>query len=190
MTPQMALKIWLLIFGFQKRFLALRALFNSTVRICKINSDSNLRCRIRDRLLSNYKFFKLTAFVSTLSLLIFLAHPIKAFLIDHELISLLPMEVMFVDQSTLSGFITANVIMSVLGVFASFATAYTILVIVATVLNYSVFVDIFEEDIKSLDAMWSGTLDTSVVYRHLFIRNICRKQQDMDAYDEVFKVEI
>lgn len=115
------------------------------------------------------------------SIVIFLAYPVKAFIIDHEHVALLPIEIMFVDQSTLTGFLIANGIVSVLGLCANFATVYAILIIVATVLNYSLLVDLFEEDMKSLDAMWNGTSDTSVMYRHLFLRNICRKQQDMDS---------
>ncbi len=182
----MALKIWL----FLSAFKASRALFNSTIKICKLTGYGCWANKVKYRLLYNYRFCKWTGFAIILSLLIFVAYPVKALFVDGELISLLPMEILFVDQSTLTGFITANVIMSVLGVFGAFATAYAILSVVATILNYSLFVDILEEDIKSLDGMWNGTSDTSVSHRHLFIRNICRKQQDMDAYDELLKFKI
>jgi len=115
------------------------------------------------------------------SLSIFLAYPTKAFFVDHELVPLLPIEFMFVDLSTFSGFIAANLIASLLGLFGSVATAYTILLIVSLILNYSVFVDMFEDDIKSLDETWSKGTNTTVLHRHSFLRNICRKQQDMDA---------
>lgn len=117
------------------------ALFNSTSKIlCKINAADCRANKIRDRLLNNLKFYKLTTFLIGVSICIFLAYPSKAFIVDRQHISLLPIEFMFVDQSTLTGFLTANVIISIMGVFANVATAYTLLIIAVMTLNYSVLV--------------------------------------------------
>ncbi|XP_037037299.1 uncharacterized protein LOC119075000 [Bradysia coprophila] len=177
-TISMVLKI----VTFLKSFRAARALINSTMRVCKANKGGGRAAKVRDRLLYNSRFYMWTTIVVMASITIFLAYPTKAFFVDHEFVPLLPIEYMFVDLSTLSGFITANLISSLLGVFANVATVYSILMIVSIILNYSIFVDMFEEDVKSLDEMWSSALDTSVTYRHSFLRNMCRKQQDMDAY--------
>lgn len=154
------------------------ALFNDTRRMCKINGTN----KVRDRLLNNFKFYKFCAFFVVLAVVCFIAYPSKAFIVDHQHVPLLPIEFMFVDQSTLSGFLIANFIMSILGLFANAGTTLTVLLIAVIVTNYSIMVDLFEEDVKSLDEMWTGTSTTTVRHRHFFLRNICRKQQDLDAY--------
>nr|QGW45388.1 odorant receptor 15 [Bradysia odoriphaga] len=177
-TISMVLKI----VTFLKSFHAIRALLNSTIKVCKANDSGCRAAKIRDRLLYNSRFYMWTTIVVMASITIFLAYPTKAFLVDHELVSLLPIEYIFVDSSTLSGFITANLISSLLGAFANVGTVYAILMIVSLILNYSVFVDMFEEDVKYLDEMWSRESNTTVTYRHSFLRNMCRKQQDINAY--------
>ncbi|XP_037040956.1 odorant receptor 67d-like isoform X2 [Bradysia coprophila] len=177
-TISMVIKIVL----FLKSYKAMKALINSTIRVCKANGRGYRAAKIRDRLLYNSRFYMWTTIVVMASITIFLAYPTKAFLVDHELISLLPIEYIFVDLSTLYGFITANLISSLLGVFANVATAYAIQIIVSLILNYSIFVDMFEEDVKSLDEVCNRVSGATFTYRHSFLRNFCRIQQDMDAY--------
>lgn len=180
MHLQMLLKLWVFLASYKGS----TALFNSTKKICKLNLSGSRATKIGDRLQENFKFYKLTAFIVILSIGIFVAYPAKAFILDGEFISMLPVHFMFVDQSTLSGFLTANVVMAFMGLLGTCATLYCILIIVATVFNYSVLVDVVEEDIKSLDDMWTRKSDTTVKYRYLYLRNICQKQQDMDGYSK------
>lgn len=99
-----------------------------------------------------------------------------------EMVSLLPFEISFTDQSTLSGYLTANACMSVMGVYAVFIALFVVLHFITIILNYSMLVDIIEVDIKQLDELWRDKRKTTVVERHLFLRNICLKCQDKDKY--------
>lgn len=174
----MVFKFWTFLKGFKRA----AALFNSTRNICGTNATGCRAKKIKNRLQEIFKFCKWTAFFVNICILIFVAYPAKAFLVDGQYISLLPIKIMFIDQSTLSGFLTANVIMSIMGLMANIGTAYSILLIVNVISNYAIMVDGVEDDFKCLDEMWSGTSDTSVKYRHLFLRNICQKKQDMEKY--------
>lgn len=97
---------------------------------------------------------------------------------------LLPIEIMFTDQSTLSGFLIANVFMIFMGVYYGYlASLYVGLHFIYAILNYSMQVDLIEVDINELDELWRDTSTTTVFERHLFLRNICQKCQD--KYDEL-----
>lgn len=126
-----------------------------------------------------YKLFTLAVILSGL---IFIFYPIGAFIHRRELNSLLPIEIMFTDQSTLSGFLVANSFMIVMGAYAIVGTIYMGLHFIAAILNYTVMVDLIEIDIKKLDGFWDGNTTTTTSERHMFLRNICQKCQDKNKY--------
>ncbi len=113
-------------------------------------------------------------------MLIFVCNPIKSFIVNRELVSLLPIEITFTDQAQLSGFLVANTFMTVMGLFAAFGTFFMAMHFVITISYYSIQVDLIEADMKQLDAFWSRTKETTLFERQLFFRNICQKCQDKD----------
>ncbi len=127
----------------------------------------------------NFKLYKFIGFLVVKSLLVFLYNPTKAFLVNRELQSLLPIDFVFVDQSELSGFLIANAIMVVMGIYLVLVSLYTVN-FYSIIVNYSIQADLIEADVKQLDAFWSNTKTTSLSERHSFLRNICLKCQDKD----------
>lgn len=113
---------------------------------------------------------------------IYAYNPIKSFVVNRELVSLLPIEIMFTDQSKLSGFLIANAFMLIMGIYSALASLYIDLHFVAAIFNYSMQVDLIEVDINELDEFWRDTTTTTVLERRMFLRNICRKCQDKDKY--------
>lgn len=94
----------------------------------------------------------------------------------------MPVEVMFIDQSTITGYCIASSLMVLLGILAVLSTMYMGLTFVMIVMNYGTRVDLFETDFKELDELWSGGSRSSIEYRHMFLRNVCRKAIDMRQY--------
>ncbi len=129
----------------------------------------------------NLKLFKLISLVMLQSFLMFMYNPMKSYIVNRELQSLLPIDIMFTDQTELFGFLIANVVMVSMGVYLICVSLFVSLHFYAIIFNYSIQVDLIEIDIRQLDALWSNkTNKASLAERHLFLRNICQKCQDKD----------
>lgn len=96
--------------------------------------------------------------------------------------SLIPMEILFCDQSTWSGYLVANSIQAVTAFTASICTVIYGLTFITIVGSYGLGAELLAEDFEDLDKMWTGEIEASVAYRHAFLRNICQKRQDMNRF--------
>lgn len=110
---------------------------------------------------------------------LYMFYPVKSFVIDGKLVPLVPIEFMFLDQSTKLGFFIASSILTITGMYSIFGTEYILLTFVVVVMNYAPRVDILEENFHELDELWRNTSTSTLAYRHLFLKNICRKYIDM-----------
>lgn len=91
--------------------------------------------------------------------------PLKLYIFDNVRTSILPIEVLFYDQSTVSGFIIATMY------------GYALLICIC---NYKIQVDLIGQDFKDLDDMWSVTGSVRLASKHAFLINVFRKHQDMN----------
>lgn len=122
--------------------------------------------------------------VGVIAVLVFyVTVPIKFFFIDNVKIPLMPIQILFCDQSTLSGFLAANSLMGIMGIISGIATIMYGSGFLICICNYVYQVDLIGQDVKDLDEMWDGSSTTSVAYRHAFLCNVCRKLEDMKRYD-------
>lgn len=171
------MKIWC----FEKYYKNMAGLFNSTLKIC--HQSTGLRgIRIERRLLENFTFYKFIASLAIVITIVYMFYPVKSFLIDGELVPFVPIEIMFIDQSTLLGYFIAGIMMVVMGLYAVFGTEFMGLTFVYLIANYSPQADILEIDIDELNELWDDTSTSTLAYRHMFLRNICRKCIDMREY--------
>lgn len=158
------------------------ALFKSTLKICQ-ESTGPRGDRVRRRVESNFMLLKFIASLSIFIVITYIFYPVKSFLIDGLLVPFVPLEMMFVDQSTILGYCIASCIMATAGIYAILGTEYLGQVFVFLIINYSPRVDILEVDIDELNELWSDTSTSTLAYRHLFLRNICRKCIDIREYE-------
>ncbi len=128
----------------------------------------------------NLILYKVFSFLIIKSLLVFMYNPLKSFFVNHELLSLLPMDIIFTDQTNLLGFIIANLIMSVMGVYLVSVSLFISLHFFVAISNYLIQVELIKVDIEKLDAFCSDTSTSTLSQRHSFLRNICQKCQDKD----------
>lgn len=154
------------------------AIFKSSLKIYKQNGDA-LGDPFNNRLITNFNFYKFVASMGIFITVLYMFYPVKSFIMDGKMVQFIPMEFMFVDQSTLIGFLVTSGIMATLGVYAISGTEYMALSFVAVVLNYGPRVDIMEADFKELDKLWGATSTSTIFYKHAFLTNICRKYDDM-----------
>lgn len=111
----------------------------------------------------------------------FVACPIKSYIIDNKLLSPVPMEIVFFNQTTTRGFIVANFIISTKGILAYLFSVFYGLTFIFCVLNYSIQIELIDEDIKKLNEMWADdTADITVAEKRAFLKNICIKLQDIN----------
>lgn len=109
---------------------------------------------------------------------LFVVCPFKSYFVDNELISLLPLEIVFVNQSTYSGFAIANTVMTSMGVFAALGTVLYGALFVYAILMYALLVDLIGQDFKDLDDMWAEGSTVPLAHKQSFLKNICKKKQD------------
>lgn len=124
------------------------------------------------------------------SVIFFVACPFKSYIVDKKLIPLLPLEIIFVDQSTFAGFAVANTIISGLGMFAGLGTILYGAVFIYAIRMYSLLVNLIIEDFKDLDNMWADASTASLRHKQLLLRNICNKQQDIKEYREILSINL
>ncbi len=136
--------------------------------------------QLENRQLQNLKYCRPILYLALTSVLIFIYNPIKSFLVNREFLSLLPIEIMFTDQTQLSGFLIANALMTLMGIYATCASLIMGMHFVLAISNYSIQVDLIEFDMKQLDVFWSSMKTSTLSERQLFLRNICQKCQDKD----------
>ncbi|XP_037039731.1 odorant receptor 67d-like [Bradysia coprophila] len=164
-----------------KYHINVHAIHESSLKICQRNTGSR-GDRLNQRVQNNFHFLKCVTLSAIVLIIIYLFYPVKSFLIDGKLVPLVPVEFMFIDQSTLSGYIIASCIMTTAGIYGTILTTYMGLTFVLIIINYSLRVDLLEIDIEELNDMWSDTSKSTAAYRRLFLRNIIRKCIDMREY--------
>ncbi|XP_037039483.1 odorant receptor 67d-like isoform X1 [Bradysia coprophila] len=172
------LKFW----WYLKYFREITALHNFSARIIR-QASRQMTEKLQHLELLKQRIAQFLGFSAAVSTAAYLFNPVQSVINRDkgEMVSLLPYEISFTDQSTLSGYLVANACMSIMGVYAVFISLFVVLHFITIILNYSVQVDIIEVDVKQLDEFWRDHKKTTVE-RHLFLRNICQKCQDKDNY--------
>lgn len=153
------------------------ALFKSTLKICQQNRGRRGE-KLKNRVDANFTLLKAISSLGILCTAMYTYYPVKSYFIDGILVPFVPLEIMFVDQSTTSGYLIASGIMVTTGMYAVFGTLYMGLAFVYLIVSYTPRVDLLDIDFYDLDELWSNTSST-LASRHLFLRNICRKYIDM-----------
>lgn len=159
------------------------ALHSFSYKITRLAGSDEAK-RLKEQQLNNLKICKLIALVEITAVLIFVYNPMKSFIFKNELVSLLPIEIMFIDQNELVGFLLANCIMTSIDFYAVFGPLFVALNFYVMILNYSFQVDLIEFDVRRLDTFWSDPAASTLSERYSLLRNICQKCQDKDKYDE------
>nr|QGW45436.1 odorant receptor 63 [Bradysia odoriphaga] len=156
------------------------ALHNFSFKITR--QAGSLTEQIEKQQRRNLKVYKFICMAEISSLMVFSYNPLKSFFFRGEYFSLLPIEMIFIDQTELTGFLIANALMSVMGVVLVWSSMFVAMNFVASISNYSILVDVIEYDIRQLDTFWENPTTTSLSERHMFLRNICQKCQDKDNF--------
>lgn len=157
------------------------ALFKATYKICQQSTGPQVE-KLTKHLHENFNQYKILVSLAIIITGVYLYYPLKSYVVDGERVPFVPLEMMFVDQSTISGYCIASILMVTGGILAVLSTLYMGLSFVALILNYGPRVDILETNFKELDEMWCDASKSTIGYRHMFLRNICLKFIDMRQY--------
>ncbi len=148
--------------------------------MCRQNTEYSGQADIlTSNLYRTLKFLKMFAVGVASSLGLFVACPFKSYMFDKELTPLLPLEIIYVNQDTFSGFFIANIVMSVLGLFAAVGTVLYGATFIYAILMYSMQVDLIGQDFRDLDSMWAEDSTVLLTCKIRLLRNICEKLQDI-----------
>ncbi|KAJ6634916.1 hypothetical protein Bhyg_13497 [Pseudolycoriella hygida] len=120
-------------------FKELTAMHKFSLKLCRLNSDNPF---LQEQQIQNTKISKMFYIMCFISMSFYLFYPIKCFVYNRELVPLSPIEIMFIDQSKVSGFLVANFLTMLMGVYALLGTLYMGSHLITYILNYSMQVDI------------------------------------------------
>nr|QGW45379.1 odorant receptor 6 [Bradysia odoriphaga] len=175
-------KFWI----FVKSYKALAALRHFSFKINR-KADRNMAEKLNRHQLKNFKLCKIVVLSASLSYAAFTFYPLTQLVFNRKFVSLLPIEIMFLDQTKWSGFIIATAIVAVTGVWVELVFFSININFLMAIFNCSTQVILIEDDFKKLDAFWSNPKTTNLVERHMFLRNICQKCQDRDKFMDAVK---
>lgn len=149
--------------------------------IFKANVDGPKARILKKHVDGAYASIKVFLVIQTVALLLFICYPIYGYMANNELIQIMPMQFPFIDQTTGTGFIIANLIMMKMGVWAYFGAVGFDLFLARMIYNYCALVKLLHQDIDDYITMSkTSSGDNSNQYRKMFFRNFLLKCQDKD----------
>nr|QGW45437.1 odorant receptor 64 [Bradysia odoriphaga] len=131
---------------------------------------------------ATFTIVKLCIFVQTLALFVFVWYPIYSYIVNNELVPIMPMQFPFVDQTTTGGFIVATLMMLKMGVWAYFGSVGFDLFLASLIDNYCALVKLLQQDLSDYIRMTRKGSGYSEQYKKAFFRNFLLKCQDKDRY--------
>lgn len=165
--------------GYVKKREQMFSLFFCIRKICRQTECYSQAEIIKTDLRKTFLYLKMFVFVVVSSVPLLVACSMKMYFVDNELRSLLPLEIVFINQSTVLGFVTANLVMTVMGSFAAFISLLYGVTFLYAIRMYSLQVILIGQDFKDLDDMWAKGSRVPLICKHTFLRNICKKHQDV-----------
>lgn len=108
--------------------------------------------------------------------------PVMIYLRTNQITVLMPIEIIFFDENETSGFIFTTISHLIMGSFSALVSSLYGTAFIFSINIYILQLRLIAEDFKVLDDLWEGKNDTTVQYRYEFLKNICKKRQDMNKY--------
>lgn len=106
--------------------------------------------------------------------------PVVVYLTKHEVLPLLPMDVIFCDMTKTTNFIIANIVHMIMGSYSAVGSIFHSSVMIFCFATYILQGDLFECDLQELNGVWNGENKIPTACKHAFLINICKKRQDMN----------
>lgn len=164
-----------------KRYLIL-SLFFAIRKICRQTECGKHADILRADLSDMYRTLKMFTVGIFLGGALYCGGPLKSYLVDGKFILIAPLEVLFINQNTPTGFAIANVVVSIIAGFGALGTILYGGLIIFGILMYSSQINLIGQDFKELDEMWAEDSSVSLAYKQSFLKNICIKRQDIQKY--------
>ncbi|XP_037026304.1 odorant receptor 67d-like isoform X2 [Bradysia coprophila] len=163
------------------RFKKVQALLEFMLNICRQNSTDKRADILKSQLRKLYSKLKVFAICVLGNLALFVSVPVVSYLLNQDLITLIPAIIPFVDQTTLHGYLTANCIMSVNGLLTACGTTFCACLYILLIFNFTMQIELIGDDIRNLDRMWADKKQ-SLGSKRAFLRDIFIRCQDSDNY--------
>lgn len=116
--------------------------------------------------------FVLSYFLSVL-------YPIYALVFEDKLVPAAKMEIPYVDQTQIGGYIVGACVITFVASMACVGGAAYDTILAFFVFNYAALIQLLEEDLKQYHKMWQKRKENSYQDRNYFLKNFCVKYQDV-----------
>lgn len=155
------------------------ALLKFMLNICRQNPTGRRADILKSHLRNLHSKLKVFSLCLLGNLGLFVSVPVATYLLNRDLITLIPAIIPSVDQTTLHGYLTGNCLMSVNGLLAVNGTALLAELYILLIYNFTMQIELIGDDITNLDKMWVDK-QKSLYERRILLRDIFVRCQDMD----------
>ncbi|XP_037036795.1 putative odorant receptor 83c isoform X2 [Bradysia coprophila] len=134
-----------------------------------------------------YNKVKIFVVVSVLCFAVFVLYPIHAYITEGQLIPIMRIEFPFVDQTVIKGYLIGQAFMLLFGVLGLVGSVAFDLAVLTFLLEFKSLVTLLVHDLDDYEEFSKENETYSTQYKDSFLKNICRKYNDIHRYLRCFQ---
>lgn len=142
---------------------------------------------VRSELKKTWLLLSLFTIGISMFLIFFACTPPIVYVVKHEILTLMPIEIIFCDVTQASGLFVATIPHMIMGYYAASVTLLSALIFIFCMSNYILQGNLILDDFQMLDGVWNDINNISLEYKRAFLVNICKKREDMNQYGDLKK---
>lgn len=126
-----------------------------------------------------YSKLKICVVVSVLCFVVFLLYPVTAYVTDGRLVPLMRVEFLFVDQTTMKGYLIGQAFMLLFGVLGLVGNVAFDLAVLILLMEVKSLITLLEHDLDDYYEISKKGEAYSTQQQDILLRNICMKYNDI-----------
>ncbi|XP_037037280.1 uncharacterized protein LOC119074982 [Bradysia coprophila] len=134
-----------------------------------------------------YNKVKIFVIVSVLCFAIFVLHPLQAFVTEGRLIPIMRIELPFVDQTEMRGYLIGVALMSFIGFLGVVGNVAFDVTVLTLLMEFKSLVTLLAHDLDDYHEFSKEVETHSTQYQDSFLKNICKKYNDIHRYLRCFQ---
>nr|QGW45439.1 odorant receptor 66 [Bradysia odoriphaga] len=134
-----------------------------------------------------FKTVKIFIVVSALCFAVFVLYPMHAYVTEGQLIPIMRIEFPFVDQTIMKGYLIGQTFMLLFGFFAVVGSVAFDLAVLTLLMGFKSLVTLLLHDLDDYHEFSKEREASSTQYRDSFLKNICKKYNDIHRYLRYFQ---
>ncbi|XP_037036798.1 uncharacterized protein LOC119074632 isoform X5 [Bradysia coprophila] len=134
-----------------------------------------------------YNKVKIFVIASVLLFAVFVLHPIHAYITDGRLIPAMRIELPLVDQTEMGGYLFGVAYMMLIGILGVFGNVAFDVAVLTLLMEFKSLITLLEHDLDEYHEFSKEVETHSTQYKDSYLKNICKKYNDIDRYLRCFE---